>query len=672
MDTFSSDHVRRVAIGIAILLAPGVGEWPTLRPQAASAAVLAQARTPPWLAFIDGEVSFWRPGTQDWAPASVNMPLAPGDALYTGPAANLELQIGSRAFMRAGEHTQLGFENQEPGFLQFKVTLGHISLDLRSLTQGQTIEIDTPNAAFTIDRTGYYRADVTDDTTTFITRRGGRANMTSTRGETTSVAASEEAVVEGTDVLRVETYVAPELDDWDRWNYDRTDQLIDAMSARYVSPGIYGAAALDHYGIWRIVPPYGPVWMPDGAATDWVPYSTGSWVWDPYYGWTWVDRAPWGWAPYHYGRWVFVDGYWAWAPGPVVAAPAYAPALVAFFGGGNFGARAGFTGGIGWCSLGWGEPLIPWWGPVGFVGVPWWGGWGGPHVVNNVVINRKAIVNTKRINWYQNAGARHGVVVIPRDRFGHGPIERPGRMHLDPHRPVPIIRGAPPVRPVAASLVPVTGTVAQPPAAVLKRPVVATRGPRDVAGALTRKGLKTAPVLTGPPPRLVTAPRRPHAPLASPRPPFGLESSAPERPRPPLPPRFERGPRVDTPVNAPREAPAVAPPSARQPAQPPPHPVQPAPQPAQPAPQPAQPAVAPPERARPARPLPAAPRPHSDVSGYPPRPLPGQAANRVFPGRLEPPQPRGESPASTQHGPPGSRQLAPHGRGQPGGAHRTF
>ncbi len=36
---------------------------------------------PPRLGFIDGEVSFWRPGAEDWAPARVNTPLAPGDNL---------------------------------------------------------------------------------------------------------------------------------------------------------------------------------------------------------------------------------------------------------------------------------------------------------------------------------------------------------------------------------------------------------------------------------------------------------------------------------------------------------------------------------------------------------------------------------------------------------------
>ena len=47
----------------------------------------------------------------------------------------------------------------------------------------------------------------------------------------------------------------------------------------------------------------------------------------PIYGWTWVDTAPWGWAPYHHGRWVHVNGYWGWAPGPAVVRPVYAPGL---------------------------------------------------------------------------------------------------------------------------------------------------------------------------------------------------------------------------------------------------------------------------------------------------------------------------------------------------------
>jgi len=62
---------------------------------------------------------------------------------------------------------------RKPDFLQIKVTAGHVSLDLRTVDPGRTIELDTPSAAFTIERAGYYRVDVTADRTSFVTRRAG-------------------------------------------------------------------------------------------------------------------------------------------------------------------------------------------------------------------------------------------------------------------------------------------------------------------------------------------------------------------------------------------------------------------------------------------------------------------------------------------------------------------
>ena len=58
--------------------------------------------TPPRLSYLNGEVSFWRAGADDWAPATLNTPLAPGDILYAGPNGNVEIQVGPRAFVRAG------------------------------------------------------------------------------------------------------------------------------------------------------------------------------------------------------------------------------------------------------------------------------------------------------------------------------------------------------------------------------------------------------------------------------------------------------------------------------------------------------------------------------------------------------------------------------------------
>ncbi len=492
--------------------------------------------TPPRLSLIEGSASFWRPGAEDWAPGRLNTPLAPGDALYTGERSNFELQIGVRAFVRAAERTQLSLINQGAGFVQFKITSGLASFDLRTLPARYTVELDTPNAVFILDRTGYYRIKVAGDVTRFITRRGGRGTITTTGGSQ-SISPSEEIVVRGAVAPSVETYVAPEIDSWDRWNYARTEHEAEAMSARYIPSGVYGADTLDDYGNWREVPNYGAVWVPDGMAPDWVPYSTGSWIWDPSFGWTWVDEAPWGWAPYHYGRWIFIDDFWAWAPGPALVRPVYAPALVAFFSLGRGGVFIG-TSAVSWVALGWGEPVIPWWGRPGFVGRPWWGGWGGPHVVNNVVINRTAIVNANDIS-FQNIRVRDAVVAVPADRFGRVRTTRDARIPVVRPAELAPIRGALPVKPAPVSLVAGgDGAAVHPPASVFATPVVAIRPFHENKVPPRVEGFKAKPVIAEPQPRIVSTSKR-QAPQAElPRPPFGQESG-PERPRPAPLPRFE-------------------------------------------------------------------------------------------------------------------------------------
>jgi len=564
-------------------------------------------RTPPRISLIEGEVSFWRPGAEDWTPGQVNTPLAPGDELYTGHGGNLELQVGNRAFVRAWGDTQVGVANQEPDFLQIKVTAGHVSLDLRTVDQGRTVELDTPNAAFTIERAGYYRIDVAADRTSFITRRGGRATMTPASGQPLAVAASEEVVLEGAPAPAAQSYVAPELDTWDRWNYARTDELLESISARYMPAGVYGANDLDHHGNWRVVPQYGAIWVPEAVPAGWAPYSTGRWVSDPLYGWTWVDTAPWGWAPYHYGRWVFVDGFWAWAPGPLVARPVYAPALVAFFG--APGARVGVSVGapsVSWVALGWGEPLVPWWGRPGFVGQPHWAGWGGPRVVNNVVVNRTTVVKVNTINVYRNVTVQNAVVAVPQERFGRGaPVHEVRVAQVDVHQLQPV-RGSLRVTPAPASFVPSSGAAVRPPDAVVSRPVVATRAlARQVAFAPSAGAVKPAPAVNVTQARIVKVPNA--AATAPARPAFG--ASPVERARPTPPPAFTAA----LPPGA-RERPS--PPSAAREQKGPPSPMSSAPR-----------ADARPEQAR--------------------RALPGEPANRLAPGRG-----KGTRPESDRGGEP--------------------
>jgi len=629
-----------------------LGTAPRARAATSPSEGQAQAigRTPPRLSYINREVSLLRPGAQDWSPAQANTPLAPGDELYTSTQGDLEMQVGTRAFVRAWGDTQLGLANQEPDFLQFRVTNGHVSLDLRSLDPGRTVELDTPHAAFTIDHPGYYRADVTQERTSFITRRAGQATMTSAGGQAVAIAPTEEVVLQGTPTPTVQSYVAPELDTWDQWNYARTDHLLEAVSARYVPSDVYGVDDLDQHGSWRVVQAYGPVWVPETIPAGWVPYSTGRWIWDPYYGWTWVDVAPWGWAPYHYGRWVFVDGFWAWAPGPVVVRPAYAPALVGFFGAPGIRATVGAPV-VSWVALGWGEPVVPWWGRAGFIGRPWWGGWGGPRVVNNVVINRTTVVNVNNITVYRNVTVQNAVVAVRQEHFGARPIQEARINQVDVHRLEPV-RGPLRVAPSASSFVAASAHAARPPEAMAARPVVATRPLAGRPLEQRREVQRTAPVVSTPAPRIVSAPNPARTTPVLSRPPFG--SSQVERPRRPLPPRLEttQRPEATAAVRGSAERPEAQPPAQRERVE--------RPQPTPPVEQrgPAS-SVAQPRSdgnaSAPAAGRSEAPRPSM-------RPLPGEPANRLFPGRAEAGPRQEPGSAGGQHAGPGPTSSRERGQ----------
>ena len=495
------------------------------------------------LAYINGSVSFWRYGAEDWVEARVNTPLITGDALYTGTNAELELQAEGRAFIRADDNTQISLVNQTPDFMQLKVTSGRVSLDLRTLPSAEyTVELDTPNAVFTINRAGYYRVDVDSDVH-FITRRGGQATMTPANGQAMTILPSEEIVVrQGANMGQAETYAAPELDEWDHWNYDRTNSITDAVSDRYVSTGIAGASELDHYGNWRNTEEYGPVWVPDGVAENWAPYSTGRWIWDSSYQWTWVDDAPWGWAPFHYGRWVYFGGYWAWAPGPVVLhRPVYAPALVAFYGNRSGVSVSAGTFGLGWVALSWGEPLVPWWGRSGFIGRPWWGGWGGPRVVNNVIVRQTTVINVTNIT-YANRRISNAFVATTHEEFGRNHIRDASNRPQSQEGEMAHIRGALPIKPNSRNLVADAPRSASPPEQLISRPVVETRRAQETKlpwhNETTNFKAAEQHVVPAPKPSVTDLQR-----------PVTGTDTGPERARPPLPPTYKNSKRQTEPVS---------------------------------------------------------------------------------------------------------------------------
>ena len=176
---------------------------------------------------------------------------------------------------------------------------------------------------------------------------------------------------------------------------------------------------LDPYGTWTDDPTYGTVWVPSSGVVgaDFQPYVTaGHWAYDDDY--VWVSDYPWGWAPFHYGRWVYIDGRgWSWIPGRE-----YRGAWV------TWSVDDGYSY-LGWAPIG---PSFVWFGGVA---VGWHGYWGprwaycprgevfAPRVGAHVVVGPGAVAIAGRMRPYAAANVRVGGP--PPARFGYAATQVP-------------------------------------------------------------------------------------------------------------------------------------------------------------------------------------------------------------------------------------------------------
>lgn len=433
------------------------------------------------LNFSQGSVSFRPAGENDWVTAVPNRPMVTGDDLWADENSRAEVHVGSAA-IRLGAQTGVTFLTLDDNTTQIRLAQGSLIVRVRHVDDDDTYEIDTPNIAFTLLQPGEYRLDVSQDgSRTEVTAWHGRGHVTG-GGFSYNVLAGQSATFTGNqDHLDYDLGQVPDRDDFDGWAFDRDDREDRADSANYVSREMTGYEDLDENGDWSYVAGYGPCWRPRAVVVGWAPYRYGHWAYVGPWGWTWVEDEPWGFAPFHYGRWAFVSNGWFWVPGPVVVRPVWAPALVAFVGGGpGFHFAAGV--GVGWFPLAPGEVYVP-----------------GYHVsrtyVNNINITNTTVNVTKVTNVYNttiinrnttvnnityvNQHVTNGVTVVSHDAFVNARPAAQNMMKVDPHEiasaPISHAVGAEPVR---ASVVGAGRPVAaKPPAAVVTRPVVAVRTP---------------------------------------------------------------------------------------------------------------------------------------------------------------------------------------------------
>jgi hypothetical protein len=505
--------------------------------------------------YSQGSVSFQPGGEGDWVTAVPNRPLTSGDNLWTDQGSRAELHVGSTAVRLAAE-TSLTLLDLDDQSTQLRLSEGTIILRVRHLDDGDLFEVDTPNLAFDLQRTGEYRIDVdSNGGVTSITVMSGRGEVTG-GGYSYTVVAGQSARFSGTDQLDYDITQLPASDEFDSWAFQRDHNEDGAESANYVSPEMTGYEDLDDYGRWQYVGGYGTVWVPSGVAVDWAPYRNGHWAFIDPWGWTWVEDEPWGFAPFHYGRWAYAENRWCWVPGPVAVRPVFAPALVAFVGGAGFAIGGG--PGVGWFPLAPTEVFVPYYrGSRGYVE---------RLNVTNTVVNVTRVTNVyneyysnqRNVNriTYINQRVNNGVTVVSRDTFINArPVSRNlGRFDARQLADAPIERGIS-VRPVRASVLG-SGAPARfrPPQTIVDRQVVATRRPIPVKQPFEQRqptlNVHTEqPVQPQPLGQRIERPvPRPQQPIHSPEPQQALR---PEMPRPEA--------RPQTPIVAPHENETVRP-----------------------------------------------------------------------------------------------------------------
>ncbi len=396
------------------------------------------------LSYISGDLGFQPAGATQWTDASVNRPLTTGDRLSTGQNSRAELELGGGTLRIAGQ-TNVGLLDLNEQLAQVELTQGTLNLTVRQLERGQSYEIDTPTVALVIDQPGTFRVDIDDD--------GGSTQVTAFDGGATVYGenSAQRAIHPGRSYRFVDSSLAAVaisdiggVDAFDAWSGERDRRYAASTTRRYVSNDVVGYQDLDQYGDWQETNDYGAVWYPSDVDANWAPYRDGRWDYIAPWGWTWVDDSPWGYAPYHYGRWAYTHRGWGWIPGPRDAPAVYAPALVAFVGGGGWSVGIGGAP-VGWFPLGPGEIYNPWYDcgrnyytQVNYTRVNWRGDRGRDHRDDEDDIHRHydhyRAGRPEPDEHYVNRNAPRGFTAVPGRTFADGRHVQRDLLRVDPRK----------------------------------------------------------------------------------------------------------------------------------------------------------------------------------------------------------------------------------------------
>ncbi len=388
------------------------------------------------ISLIEGDVQIRTEDTEEWVPASINMPLRDGDRIWVPEGGKLELRLRDGTYLRLAERSALEVLTLEKDSFQFYLTEGNAYVNFRG-QRGSFLQIDTPVSSVRAYDRSIFKVDLSGDDLHSISVLRGSVDVEGRAGKT-SVKSGYTLSLKGETHAELSPLGPP--DDWERWNTERDRRLAERRPPpSYLPEELHAYSAdLDTYGRWVYVREYGYVWRPTVViSVGWAPYRIGRWVWIGG-DYVWVSYEPWGWVPYHYGRWAFVASFgWCWVP-PVRGAVYWGPGFVA------------------WVRT----PTYVAWVPLGPREIYYGHGHYGPYSVNIKNVNITNVHVDRTV--YKNIHVRNAVTVVHHDTFVKGRHvdievkENPflkeqihvGRLDIRPERTtvMPVIKDLPPAK----------------------------------------------------------------------------------------------------------------------------------------------------------------------------------------------------------------------------------
>ncbi len=284
----------------------------------------------------------FREGEQAGEVATLNLPLLPGDTIWTTDSRRCEIQFDNGTIIRLDLNTELKIETILAQSLSSREKMSNLLLRrggiyvlYKKYDSRETFQIITPNSAVKLNHNTVASIQITDEGQTAVQVKRGKAwalfGPDEIHLQQKKINQLERLTISRDNQTQLETYIS-DLE-FERWNEMMNENFLELHEGksflpepilRYPKSIIYFAQKFSNlYGEWVWDNLYGYVWVPYYNKYfpwgGWSPYIYGKWR-EINGQLFWVPEEPWGWVPYHLGLWIWDKKLgWIWLPGSVFA-----------------------------------------------------------------------------------------------------------------------------------------------------------------------------------------------------------------------------------------------------------------------------------------------------------------------------------------------------------------